>query len=165
MAAVHSFAVPDGVFSVINDGATVLAAGWAEDPEDILTHVHPSLLPERCTGPDAGSRELEALVRAYYDGDHAAPGRARVLQRSGEFRLQAWEALRQVGPGDVVSYSELASLAGRPTAVRAAASACSHNAVALFVPCHRVVRSDGSIGQFGFTPGLKQALLEREARA
>lgn len=162
MTAAHTFAVPDGAFSVISDGATVLAAGWVDDPEDILTHVHPSLIPASFTGPDAGSRELEALVQAYYDGDHAAPGRATVLQRSGEFRMQAWDALRQVGPGDVVSYAELASLAGRPTAVRAAASACSHNAVALFVPCHRVIRSDGSIGKFGFRPGLKESLLERE---
>jgi methylated-DNA-[protein]-cysteine S-methyltransferase len=62
-----------------------------------------------------------------------------------------------------VSYTELAAKAGRPEAVRAAASACARNAAALFVPCHRVLRSDGSLGGFRWGTTVKRWLLEHEA--
>lgn len=106
-----------------------------------------------------------AALAAYYAGDIAAPGRVAVVQASGPFREHAWDVLRGVAPGEIVTYTEYAERTGRPKAVRAAASACAMNAAALFVPCHRVLRSDGSLGGFRYGLAVKQSLLAREGEA
>ena len=87
-----------------------------------------------------------------------------VLQAGGEFRQKCWQALRSVKAGVAISYGELAALAGNPAAGRAAGSAMATNTVAPFVPCHRVVRTDGSIGNYSARGGsqTKVALLEHE---
>ena len=73
--------------------------------------------------------------------------------------------LRTVPAGEPVTYTEFAELAGRPAAVRAAAMACARNAAALFVPCHRVLRLDGSLGGFRWGLDVKRWLLAHEAAA
>lgn len=104
-------------------------------------------------------------VAAYYDGDLSAPSGTPVHQHSGGFRMHAWDTLRQVAPGEHITYSEYATRAGRPAAVRAAAAACALNAAALFVPCHRVLRTDGGLGGFRYGLVIKQRLLDRETPA
>lgn len=79
------------------------------------------------------------------------------------FQQTVWAALRQIPPGRTVSYSELAHQVGRPRAVRAVASACAANVLAVLIPCHRVVRSDGSLSGYRWGLARKQALLAREA--
>ena len=79
-----------------------------------------------------------------------------------EFRRRVWRALLKVGYGDRVSYSQLAAMAGVPRAVRAAASAVAANPLSIVVPCHRVVRNDGSIGQYYWGSDLKDRLLKAE---
>lgn len=74
-----------------------------------------------------------------------------------------WAALRAIEPGHPLSYAEFAAALGQPSAVRAAASVCARNAPALFVPCHRVLRSDGSLGGFAWGVEVKRGLLAREA--
>jgi methylated-DNA-[protein]-cysteine S-methyltransferase len=71
----------------------------------------------------------------------------------------------QLEPGRPLSYAEFAAALGQPSAVRAAASICARNAPALFVPCHRVLRSDGSLGGFAWGLDVKRSLLSREAAA
>jgi len=78
------------------------------------------------------------------------------------FQRDVWAALRRVPRGRVVTYGELAALAGRPRAARAVGAACGSNPVPLLVPCHRVVAAGPSIGGFGGHLDLKRALLERE---
>jgi methylated-DNA-[protein]-cysteine S-methyltransferase len=85
------------------------------------------------------------------------------VQQPGAVFMQAsWNALRDVMAGTTVSYAQLAAMAGRPAAVRAAGTACATNLVAPFVPCHRVIRSDGSLGNYGFGVTLKRTLLGHE---
>jgi AraC family transcriptional regulator of adaptative response/methylated-DNA-[protein]-cysteine methyltransferase len=78
------------------------------------------------------------------------------------FQVQVWDTLREIPPGRLVSYAELAAAVGRPGAVRAAASACAANRLGLIVPCHRVVRSDGSIGGYRWGEALKRRIIETE---
>jgi len=78
------------------------------------------------------------------------------------FQQAVWAALRQIPSGQSVSYSELAQRVGRPRAVRAVASACAANVVAVLIPCHRVVRRDGSLSGYRWGLARKQALLARE---
>jgi AraC family transcriptional regulator of adaptative response/methylated-DNA-[protein]-cysteine methyltransferase len=86
--------------------------------------------------------------------------------RGTEFQRKVWAALQRIPDGRVCTYSDIAVLIGRPSAVRAVANACGKNPVPLIVPCHRVVRKDGSLGGYGLGVWRKRALLaEEEKRA
>ena len=73
--------------------------------------------------------------------------------------------LRKIPPGETRSYAQIAAAAGSPKAVRAAGSANGANCVAVLIPCHRVVRSDGSLGGYAYGTEIKRHLLERERKA
>ncbi|MGH3910335.1 MAG: methylated-DNA--[protein]-cysteine S-methyltransferase, partial [Pseudonocardiaceae bacterium] len=143
---------PIGPFTVLVDGdGAVLASGWTPDLDDLLALVAPALRPaEVHSRAELGA--VTAAVFAYHRGELDAINDVPVRQHSGEFLEHAWQVLRAVPAGAPVSYTEFAAKAGRPRAVRAAATACARNPSALFVPCHRVLRSDGSLG--GFRWGL-----------
>lgn len=155
---------PDGPFTIIERNGVVLASGWTAEVQELTGQVHPSLRAEPIA-PVSGLGAITDAVTAYYDGELDAVGTIPVQQLSGPFRSHAWDVLRTVAPGKPVTYSEYALLAGRPTAVRAAAGACAFNAAALFVPCHRVIRTDGSLGGFRWGLTVKTSLLERERSA
>jgi methylated-DNA-[protein]-cysteine S-methyltransferase len=152
-----------GPFTAVEADGAVLASGWTADVSELLSLVHPTLRP-------AGARELSDLgditkaITAYHEGDVIAIDSVPVLQRSGPFLTNAWDALREVKAGEPVTYSEYAARAGRPAAIRAAASACARNAAALFVPCHRVLRLDGTLGGFRWGLPAKQWLLDHEKK-
>lgn len=80
------------------------------------------------------------------------------------FQKRVWNELRRIPPGTTASYSEIARKVGKPKAVRAVARACAANALAVAVPCHRVVRSDGALSGYRWGAERKQALQERERR-
>ena len=82
--------------------------------------------------------------------------------RGTAFQQRVWDALRQVPPGATVGYAELAARIGRPEAARAVAGACAANALAVAIPCHRVVRADGALSGYRWGVERKRALLERE---
>ncbi len=83
--------------------------------------------------------------------------------RGTAFQRRVWQALRAVPAGQTVSYAELAQGIGSPTAVRAVAQACGANSLAVAIPCHRVVRSDGALSGYRWGVERKRALLEMEA--
>jgi methylated-DNA-[protein]-cysteine S-methyltransferase len=162
-----TLSTPDGPFTVILNPHGILASGWTADVPSLVALIHPTLRPA-LRDIDAGTDTVTdaiAAVSAYYDGDLEAPGRLAVQQVSGQFRMHAWDVLRQVTPGERITYSEYAAKSGRPAAVRAAAGACALNAAALFVPCHRVLRTDGTLGGFRYGLEVKERLLAREAAA
>ena len=108
---------------------------------------------------------VSAVVGQWIDGDVDAFDRLAVRQPGGTFMQECWTALRGVRGGTVVSYGQLAGLAGRPLASRAAGTACASNMIAPFIPCHRVVRAGGDLGNYGFGVDLKRALLQHEGAA
>ena len=73
-----------------------------------------------------------------------------------------WRALREIPAGRTATYTEVAARVGQPTSARAVAQACAANAIAVIVPCHRVVRSDGTLSGYRWGVDRKRALLERE---
>ena len=111
-----------------------------------------------------GNHPILCALRAYADGDLLALDEIPVAQPGGEFHTAVRDAMRRIPPGHTVSYSELAAMAGRPAAARAAAGACARNRVAVVVPCHRVIRGDGGLGGYAFGLEVKQALLDFERR-
>jgi AraC family transcriptional regulator of adaptative response/methylated-DNA-[protein]-cysteine methyltransferase len=82
--------------------------------------------------------------------------------RGTAFQLSVWRFLLGTADGQVLSYGELAAGVGRPRAVRAAASACGANRIAVLVPCHRVLRGDGGFGGYRWGLARKRALLDAE---
>jgi methylated-DNA-[protein]-cysteine S-methyltransferase len=162
-AHVSTVDTPIGPFTAVvaMDGA-VLASGWTASADDLLPQVATTLRPAELSA----KRDLGAVtkaIRAYHSGDLTAIDEIVVRQQAGEFMTSAWRALREVPAGLPVSYAEYAALAGRPAAVRAAATACARNPTTLFVPCHRVVRTGGALGGFRWGPGVKRWLLDHES--
>lgn len=82
--------------------------------------------------------------------------------RGTDFQMKVWSALRDIPRGETRSYCDIAEAVGEPRAVRAVASACASNPVPLIIPCHRVIRKDGSLGGYGLGIGRKRALLAAE---
>jgi AraC family transcriptional regulator of adaptative response/methylated-DNA-[protein]-cysteine methyltransferase len=78
------------------------------------------------------------------------------------FQWQVWRQLRRIPYGETRSYRQVAQAIGRPRAVRAVAQACARNPVVVAIPCHRVIRSDGSLGGYRFGLRRKRALLQKE---
>lgn len=85
--------------------------------------------------------------------------------RGTAFQQRVWQALRKIPPGSQTSYSDIAKLIGCPKSARAVAQACAANALAVAIPCHRVVRNDGSVSGYRWGVSRKMELLEREAGA
>ena len=85
-----------------------------------------------------------------------------LMLRGTNFQIKVWEALISVAPGEMVSYSQLATMIGMPKARRSVGTAIGKNNIALLIPCHRVIRETGEIGSYRWGPSRKAALLARE---
>jgi len=84
--------------------------------------------------------------------------------RGTPFQQRVWTALQQIPPGSTLSYGSVATRVGQPKAARAVAQACASNPIAVVIPCHRVVRSDGGLGGYRWGIERKRELLDREAQ-
>ena len=145
-----------GICSVLlgDDEARLEAALRAEFPRAELQRV------------DAGRDEfLAPRLRAVADALAQKQGQVPVELIGTAFQRRVWEALMRIPAGETRSYSEVAAQLGQPRAARAVARACAGNRLAVLVPCHRVVRGDGSPGGYRWGLPRKQALLAAEARS
>jgi methylated-DNA-[protein]-cysteine S-methyltransferase len=165
-----SVAVPGGTVVVVADplSGAVVASGY-RDLEATFAFLTPA---EQARGhvpapADGGAAKaaVDALTR-YAAGEVDALDAVEVSQPGGPFLQRAWASLREVRAGETDSYAGLAAAAGSASAVRAAGQACARNKVAPFVPCHRILRSDGTLGGYAYGLPVKAALLAHEgARA
>ncbi len=158
-SVIQTIDTPDGPFTILaDDRQRVLASGWTADTDAILARlrVRPDDVRE-------GETDAAAAAQAYYAGDVTAIDDVAVAQAGTPLQLAGWAGLRRIAAGAPLTYSEFAAELGKPSAVRAAAAICARNAPALFVPCHRVLRSDGSLGGFAWGLDVKQSLLARES--
>ncbi|MES2819876.1 MAG: bifunctional DNA-binding transcriptional regulator/O6-methylguanine-DNA methyltransferase Ada [Pseudomonadota bacterium] len=134
------------------------------DEADGLVHDLERRFPSaELIGGDASFEHWVALVVGLVE----APGLGLDLPldiRGTAFQQRVWQALREIPAGTTVSYSELAQRIGSPSAVRAVAQACGANALAIAIPCHRVVRHDGALSGYRWGVARKRVLLEREAQ-
>lgn len=106
---------------------------------------------------------ISDLISDYFDGDLSALDAIKVRQPGAHFSQAAWKAMRKVKAGKTLSYADLAERAGSAAAVRAAGSACAKNAIVLVVPCHRIVKTGGSLGNYAYGLNKKEWLLRFEA--
>jgi methylated-DNA-[protein]-cysteine S-methyltransferase len=155
---------PAGPLTVVLSAAgAVRSCGFTAEVDELLPLIHPSLLDEAQPTADIGS--VGEAIRSYFDGELDALDTVPVEQRTGgQFIAHAWEVMRDIKPGVPMTYTQFAEFSGRPAAIRAAAMACARNPVALFTPCHRVLRADGSLGGYRWGLTVKALLLDHERR-
>jgi len=141
----------------------VCAILLGDDPDLLLCDLQDRFPKARLTG---GDREFDALV-ARVVGFVETPALGLDLPldvRGTAFQQRVWQALREVPAGATTTYTRIAERLGAPKAVRAVARACASNAIAVAIPCHRVVRHDGALAGYRWGVDRKRALLAREAR-
>lgn len=110
----------------------------------------------------SGSDDLGKVLR-FIDRPSAGLDLQFDMRHGTAFQRRVWEVLLTVPCGSIISYSALARRIGQPEAVRAVASACAANAIALGIPCHRVLRNDGTLSGYRWGVERKRALIDREA--
>ncbi|ABL72303.1 bifunctional DNA-binding transcriptional regulator/O6-methylguanine-DNA methyltransferase Ada [Paracoccus denitrificans] len=153
-----------GAILVAQSRRGICAIALGDDPEALLRDFQDRFPAATLIGGDA---EFEALV-ARIVGFIEAPGIGLDLPldiRGTAFQQRVWQALRQIPPGTTASYAEIARRIGEPQASRAVAQACAANPIAVAIPCHRVVRSDGALSGYRWGVARKRALLDREGAA
>lgn len=114
------------------------------------------------TGPDLFSQELLASVIRFIEKPTKQPELPLDIQGSA-FQKRVWEALLKIPVGETRSYSDIAHQIWAPSSARAVAQACGANPIAVLIPCHRVVRSDGDLAGYRWDVARKAELLRREA--
>src|SRR5690606_27349446 len=133
------------------------------DDAEELTRDLASRFPQATLVPGDGDfQQLVAAAVALVNDPAGGASNLPLDIRGTAFQQQVWEALRALPPGSTTTYTDLAAKIGRPSAVRAVAHACASNALAVVVPCHRVVRSDGQLAGYRWGLERKRRLLERE---
>ncbi|HZV72480.1 MAG TPA: methylated-DNA--[protein]-cysteine S-methyltransferase [Conexibacter sp.] len=153
---------PPGPFTIVASDEAVLASGWTTDPESLLPLIGAVLRPDAGLTAKRDLGPFTRAVRDYLAGDVAAIDGVPVAQAASPFLTHAWGELRRIPAGAPETYGQLAARCGRPAAVRAAGSACARNPIALFVPCHRIVRTGGGLGGFAYGLDVKRWLLDHE---
>jgi len=163
--AVIRFAVGETSLGAVLVGSTdkgVCAIMLGDDPDALARELQDRFPRAEFVGGDG---EFERVV-AQAVGLVEAPGKRNDLPldiRGTAFQERVWQALRAIPPGKTATYAEIARAVGQPKAVRAVAQACAANPLAVAIPCHRVVRSDGDLSGYRWGVERKRALLDREA--
>ena len=150
-----------GAILVARSKKGVCAILMGDDPDALARDLQDRFPRARLLGGDKGFETLVAKVVGFVE----APALGLDLPldvRGTAFQQRVWQALREIPAGSTASYAEIAKRIGAPKSVRAVASACAANPIAVAIPCHRVVRTDGALSGYRWGVARKRALLERE---
>ena len=159
------FAVGQASLGAVLVAATdkgVSAIMLGDDPDELVRELQDRFPRAELRGGDGAFERMVAQVVGLVE----APGQRLDLPldiRGTAFQQQVWQALRAIPPGTTATYAEIAKAVGRPKAVRAVAQACAANPLAVAIPCHRVVRTDGDLSGYRWGVERKRKLLDREA--
>ncbi|WP_375122265.1 bifunctional DNA-binding transcriptional regulator/O6-methylguanine-DNA methyltransferase Ada [Pseudomonas sp. LW8] len=150
-----------GAILVAQSERGICAILLGDDPHQLVCNLQDQFRKANLIGAD---REFEQLIASVV-GFVEAPATGLKLPldiRGTAFQERVWQALREIPPGSTASYAEIAQRIGAPTSMRAVAQACGANRLAVAIPCHRVVRSDGNLSGYRWGVERKRQLLERE---
>jgi AraC family transcriptional regulator, regulatory protein of adaptative response / methylated-DNA-[protein]-cysteine methyltransferase len=151
-----------GAILVASSKKGVASILLGSDPGELVRNLQDRFPKAKLIGADSDYEALVARVVGFVE----APGLGLDLPldvRGTAFQQRVWQALQEIPAGQTVSYAEIARRIGAPKAVRAVAGACAANKLAVAIPCHRVVRNDGSLSGYAWGVERKRALLDREA--
>ncbi len=153
-----------GALLVARSQRGLCAIALGDDPDVLLRELQDRFPRAELVGGDAAFEQLVAQVVGFVEAPRIGLDLPLDI-RGTAFQQRVWEALRKVPAGTTVSYAEIAARIGSPRAVRAVAQACAANRLAVAIPCHRVVRSDGALSGYRWGIARKQQLLARERGA
>lgn len=151
---------PVGNIYLIADSGLLIAAGFKSmnslqnrlSPSDKLRKIEPiEKIPK-----------ISKLIDNYFEGRLDALNLIQVRQPGAQFSQRVWRVMRAIPAGMTISYAQLAKKAGSPAAFRAAGTACGNNLIAPIIPCHRIIKSDGTLGNYGYGVAIKEKLLRLE---
>jgi methylated-DNA-[protein]-cysteine S-methyltransferase len=151
---------PVGNIYLIADSGILIAAGFKSlnslqnrlSPSDKLRKIEPiEKIPK-----------ISKLIDNYFEGRLDALNLIHVRQPGAQFSQKVWKVMRAIPVGMTISYAQLAKKAGSPAAFRAAGTACGNNLIAPIIPCHRIIKSDGTLGNYGYGVAIKEKLLRLE---
>jgi methylated-DNA-[protein]-cysteine S-methyltransferase len=151
---------PVGNIYLIADSSILIAAGFKSlnslqnrlSPSDKLRKIEPiEKIPK-----------ISKLIDNYFEGRLDALNLIQVRQPGAQFSQKVWRVMRAIPAGMTISYAQLAKKAGSPAAFRAAGTACGNNLIAPIIPCHRIIKSDGTLGNYGYGVAIKEKLLRLE---
>jgi methylated-DNA-[protein]-cysteine S-methyltransferase len=151
---------PVGNIYLIADSGILIAAGFKSlnslqnrlSPNDKLRKIEPiEKIPK-----------ISKLIDNYFEGRLDALNLIQVRQPGAQFSQKVWKVMRAIPAGMTISYAQLAKKAGSPAAFRAAGTACGNNLIAPIIPCHRIIKSDGTLGNYGYGVAIKEKLLRLE---
>jgi methylated-DNA-[protein]-cysteine S-methyltransferase len=151
---------PIGEFHMLVDTADVVRVSGFGSVTDLTLRLPSELRAAHMT--TAETHPYKAYVQSYFAGDRNALQNIVYEQDGSEFQKQVWQAIENISHGETLSYKQLAQEAGNAPAIRAAGTICGLNKLILLVPCHRVLKSDGSIGSYLYGPEIKAFLLRHE---
>jgi AraC family transcriptional regulator, regulatory protein of adaptative response / methylated-DNA-[protein]-cysteine methyltransferase len=141
----------------------ICALFFGDDPAELEQELRNRFPRARLTKGDRAFKDLVAKVVAYVEAPQKALDLPLDVQGTA-FQHRVWTALREIPPGETVTYGDIARRIGKPEAVRAVGTACGANRIAVAIPCHRVVGSTGKLTGYRWGVERKQALLDREKR-
>jgi AraC family transcriptional regulator of adaptative response/methylated-DNA-[protein]-cysteine methyltransferase len=150
-----------GSILVARTARGVCAILIGDDPGLLVDDLQARFPKARLIGGDAAFEREVAIVVGFVEAPRLGLDLPLDVQGTA-FQARVWRALQAVPPGETVSYAELARRLAAPKAVRAVAGACAANPLAVAIPCHRVVRTDGGLSGYRWGVERKQALLDRE---
>jgi AraC family transcriptional regulator, regulatory protein of adaptative response / methylated-DNA-[protein]-cysteine methyltransferase len=153
-----------GAILVAQSERGICAISLGDDPQELARQFQDRFPNANLIGGDAAFERLVANVVGMVEAPHLGLDLPLDV-RGTAFQQRVWQALREIPAGRTVSYAELAERIGAPQSVRAVAQACGANTLAIAIPCHRIVRSDGALSGYRWGVERKRALLEREAQA
>lgn len=166
MLQTSTYQTPVGPLTVIVDpakGPAVVAAGFCP-AGDLVDRLPATDSGERPTWTGVDHQPLtDRAVARYLAGDVKALDAVPVALAGTDLQREVWSGLRAIPAGATATYTELAAATSKPRAVRAAGTACGRNMIAPFVPCHRALRTDGSLGGYYYGLDVKRWLLDHEA--
>jgi AraC family transcriptional regulator of adaptative response/methylated-DNA-[protein]-cysteine methyltransferase len=152
-----------GTILVARSDRGICAIFLGEDPEPLIRDLENRFPQANLVGDNADFAQLVAEVVGFIETPSL--GLSLPLDvRGTAFQQRVWQALQRIPAGSTASYTEIATLIGSPSSVRAVAGACAANKIAVAIPCHRVVRHDGALSGYRWGVERKRTLLEREAK-
>jgi len=153
-----------GAILVAQSERGICAILMGDDPDELARNLQDRFPRANLIGGDRAFEQLVAKVVGFVE----SPGIGLDLPldvRGTAFQQRVWQALREIPAGQTASYTDIANRIGSPKSVRAVAQACAANAIAVAIPCHRVVRNDGGLSGYRWGVERKRTLLENEAQA
>jgi AraC family transcriptional regulator of adaptative response/methylated-DNA-[protein]-cysteine methyltransferase len=150
-----------GAILVASSNKGVVSVLLGDDPEDLVHDLQDRFPNARLIGADRNYENLVARVVGFVEAPHIGFDLPLDV-RGTAFQQRVWQALQKIRIGRTVSYADVARNIGAPKAVRAVARACAANHLAVAIPCHRVVRNDGSLSGYAWGVERKRKLLKRE---